>query len=147
MAFNRFQSAGFMINWCSRVFERRMAEALRPLGLTPAYLPVLFTLADLGTATQGELAKIAAIQQPTMAVTLRRMERDGLVARTPDEADQRRTIMRLTPKAKDLLPEVEAHANQINATALKTLPADASEHFIALLRQIADNLAPTPPSP
>lgn len=32
MDFNRLNSAGFVINWCARLFERRMAEALRPLG-------------------------------------------------------------------------------------------------------------------
>lgn len=140
MEFNRFESAGFMINQCARVFERRMAEAIKPLGVAPAYLPVLFTLAELGSATQSELAKIVAIQQPTMALTLRRMERDGLISRTPDDADQRRAIVRLTAKAKHLLPQVEVHARQINAAAFEGLPADAPRQLIDLLRRTSDNL-------
>jgi DNA-binding MarR family transcriptional regulator len=140
MDFNRFESAGFMINWCARVFERRMAEALRPLGITPAYLPVLFTLSATEGATQGELAKVSAIQQPTMAVTLRRMERDGLVSHVQDRTDRRRAIIRLTPEAEALLPRVEALARSINDTAFDGLPADASSQFIELLRQTAHNL-------
>lgn len=129
-----------MINQCARVFERRMAEAIKPLGVAPAYLPVLFTLAELGSATQSELAKIVAIQQPTMALTLRRMERDGLITRTPDDADQRRAIVRLTSNARNLLPQVEVHARQINAAAFEGLPADAPRQLIDLLRRTSDNL-------
>ncbi|MGC0239663.1 hypothetical protein [Arthrobacter sp. SD76] len=40
--FDRNQSAGYMFNLCARAFERRSAELLGPLGVTPAYLPVLF---------------------------------------------------------------------------------------------------------
>jgi MarR family transcriptional regulator for hemolysin len=140
MDFNRFDSAGFVINWCARVFERRMAEALRPLGITPAYLPTLFTLSALGDTTQGELAKASAIQQPTMALTLRRMERDGLIVRVQDETDHRRAIIRLTPQAEALLPQVEALARSINEAAFEGLPAEAPTQLIELLRQTAENL-------
>ncbi|PRX50076.1 DNA-binding MarR family transcriptional regulator [Prauserella shujinwangii] len=140
MNFNRFDSAGFVINWCARVFERRMAEALRPLGLAPAYLPPLLTLAATGGATQGELAKAVAIQQPTMALTLRRMERDGLVMRVPDKADQRRAIVRLTPKAEELVPRVEGLARSINEAAFEGLPDDAPAQLIDLLHRAAHNL-------
>ncbi|HEX7660095.1 MAG TPA: MarR family transcriptional regulator [Pseudonocardiaceae bacterium] len=117
-----------------------MAEALRPLGITPAYLSVLFTLSEVAGATQGELAKASAIQQPTMAVTLRRMERDGLIFHVQDNADRRRLIIRLTPKAKALVPQVEALARGINKAAFEGLPADAPAQLIELLRQTAHNL-------
>ncbi|MGW0194261.1 MarR family transcriptional regulator [Nonomuraea sp. NPDC003201] len=58
----------------------------------------------LGGTTQGELAKALAIRQPMMALTLRRMELDGLIVRVQDETDHRRAIIRLTPQAEALLP-------------------------------------------
>ncbi|WP_020415772.1 MarR family winged helix-turn-helix transcriptional regulator [Amycolatopsis sp. ATCC 39116] len=140
MEFDRFDSAGFMINWCARVFERRMAAALRPLGLKPAYLPPLFTLSAMGEATQSELAKASAIQQPTMALTLRRMERDGLITRVQAKADERRAIVRLTPTAEEVLPQVEAIARSINEAAFEGLPDDAPARLIELLRQTVRNL-------
>ena len=140
MDFNRFDSVGFMINLCARVFERRMAEALTPLGITPAYLPPLFTLSALDGATQSELAKASAIQQPTMAVTLRRMERDVLIFRVQDETDHRRAIIRLTPKAEALVPQVEVLARGINEAAFDGLPAEAPAQLLDLLRQTTKNL-------
>ncbi|MFC3577478.1 MarR family winged helix-turn-helix transcriptional regulator [Streptomyces yaanensis] len=140
MDFNRFESAGFTVNWCARLFERRMAEVLRPLGLTPAYLPALFTLSAVGGATQGELTKVSAIQQPTMALTLRRMERDGLITRVQDEEDRRRAIIRLTPRAEELMPQVEELARGINEAAFAGLPTEAPAQLLALLLQTARNL-------
>lgn len=44
-----------------------MADALRPLHLTPAYLPVIISLAEHQPRTQSELALSLDIRQPTMA--------------------------------------------------------------------------------
>src|SRR5882724_11960371 len=54
--------------------------ANRRATVAAGYLPVCFALA----ATQTALASLAAIEQPTMAATLTRMERDGLIHRRPD---------------------------------------------------------------
>ena len=129
-----------MINLCARVFERRMAEALAPLGLSPAYLPVIFTLSATGGTTQAELARSAEIEQPTMALTLRRMERDGIISRIPDETDRRRAIVHLTPRAEALVPQIEAIAESINRRAFDEMPADSSAQLIDLLTRAAANL-------
>ena len=129
-----------MINLCARVFERRMAEALAPLGLSPAYLPVIFTLSATGGTTQAELARSAEIEQPTMALTLRRMERDGIISRIPDETDRRRAIVHLTPRAVALVPQIEAIAESINRRAFDGMPADSSAQLIDLLTRAAANL-------
>ncbi len=84
MTFDRLDSTGYMLNLCARLIALRMAQALRPLGVAPAQLPVLFTLSALGESTQTELAERAGIEQPTMALLLRRMERDDLIERTAD---------------------------------------------------------------
>lgn len=39
-----YKQFGFVTNLVARQLERRMAEALRPLDLTPAYLPVIISL-------------------------------------------------------------------------------------------------------
>ena len=144
MGFERYESAGFMINLGARVFERRMAESLAPLGLSPAYLPVIFTLSATGPATQAELARSAEIEQPTMALTLRRMERDGIIYRVPDETDGRRAIVHLTSRAKELIPHIESIAENINSRAFDGMPAGSSAQLIDLLKRAASNLTKRP---
>ena len=48
--------------------------------------------------TQAQLARRVAIEQPTMVRTIDRMERDGLVTRTPDPNDRRASRITLTDR-------------------------------------------------
>jgi len=139
MIFNRFDSTGYLVNLCARLLTQTMARAVRPLGVAPAQLPVLFTLSTLGQSTQTELAKECDIEQPTMALTLRRMQRDGLIERLSDPADGRRSIVRLTPRARGLMPEIQSIANAINSTALGLAP-ERQRLLIELLRELAVNM-------
>jgi DNA-binding MarR family transcriptional regulator len=49
--------------------------------------------------TQKDLAHLAQIEQPTMAQLLARMERDGLIRRSPNPQDSRSSLISLTPQA------------------------------------------------
>jgi DNA-binding MarR family transcriptional regulator len=140
MTFDRLDSTGYMLNLCARLIALRMAQALRPLGVAPAQLPVLFTLSALGESTQTELAERAGIEQPTMALLLRRMERDDLIERTADNTDRRRAIVRLTEHARQILPEIETIATAINHQVVGELSSVDKRLLIALLTQVADNL-------
>ena len=100
---------------------------------------MLLTLSAIGESTQAELAELGAVEQSTMALTLRRMERDGLIQRIPDPTDRRRAIVRLSTKAQDLLPSIEAIATAINASATRHL-SGGTDLLLEQLTQIADNL-------
>src|ERR1700679_2036033 len=83
------QSPTFWINHASRGIMRRFEERLRPLGFGMAYLRVAMALREHGPLQQKALLEHAAIEQPTMTALLKRMERDGLIKRTPDPDDAR----------------------------------------------------------
>ena len=52
-----------------------------------------------GETTQAELLDLIGIEQPTMAFTLRRMERDGIIERSPDPEHGRKSLVKLTARA------------------------------------------------
>jgi DNA-binding MarR family transcriptional regulator len=52
--------------------------------------------------TAGELAEAASLSPGAVTTVLDRLERMGLVTRTRDEADRRRVLVELTPKAHEL---------------------------------------------
>jgi MarR family transcriptional regulator for hemolysin len=101
-------------------------------------------LAATGPATQAELARSAEIEQLTMALTLRRMERDGIIYRVPDETDGRRAIVHLTSRAEALVPQIESIAENINSRAFDGMPAGSSAQLIDLLKRAATNLTQRP---
>ena len=56
--------------------------------------------------TAGELAEAASLSPGAVTTVLDRMEGMGYVTRTRDEADRRRVLVELTPKARALAFEV-----------------------------------------
>jgi DNA-binding MarR family transcriptional regulator len=55
-----------------------------------------------GAMTAGELAKAASLSPGAVTTVLDRLERMELVTRTRDEADRRRVLVDITPKAREL---------------------------------------------
>ncbi|MFT8472557.1 MarR family winged helix-turn-helix transcriptional regulator [Acetobacter persici] len=137
----REQSLGYMINWAARLFAREMDEALRPFGLMSGQLPVIFALADGKPQPQRELVRLAAVEQSTMAKTLARMERDGLIQRTPDPNDRRSAFISLSSVAVDRLPDISAAVAAINAKSHMHLTVENSELLLNLLHGVIKGLA------
>lgn len=119
----------------------RVGDArLRPLGFATAQLPVLSVLKDGARMSQGELARLIKVEQPTMAQLLGRMERDGLVQREPDPSDRRSSLVSLTETALAKLPAGREVLIQGNREAMYGLSADEIETLIGLLRRVLANV-------
>ena len=75
-----------------------------------------------------------------MAQMMARMERDGLIERTPDPADGRSSRVVLTDRAVDRLPEACAVLFQGNREALEGFSEEEATQFVALLNRLIANL-------
>lgn len=137
--------ACYAINVAARLLGARIARDLEPLGLMPGQIPALLALDHCDELTQAELARITRVEQPTMALTLRRMEQDGLIVRNPDERDARRRRIRLTAGARDLLPAMQRARDQVDAQALQGLTPAERRQLDRLVQQLIGNL--TDPEP
>lgn len=133
-------SAGYMTNLAARLFAREVDRKVRELGVSAGYLPVFFALAVAKTLTQTALANVAAIEQPTMAATLTRMERDGLVQRRPDPNDGRSALISLTPAAQKKVKAVETAVSEVNDRALSGLSEKERAAFMTALEAIIRSL-------
>jgi MarR family transcriptional regulator, transcriptional regulator for hemolysin len=147
VVFNSSRSAGHLVSRAARRFVKEADRGLKPLGLSSGYIPVFFALAAEPVLSQKALVLRAAIEQPTMAATLVRMERDGLVERTADPADARASLFRLTAPAKAKLPCFFEILEQGNTEALMGLDAHQRDEFLDVLTRIIDNLSQAEPRP
>jgi homoprotocatechuate degradation regulator HpaR len=70
-------------------------------------------LGEHGMVETGRVAREAFILGPSLTGVLARMERDGLIRRARDPADQRRTVVEATAKGtrmvQQLSQSIEAH--------------------------------------
>jgi homoprotocatechuate degradation regulator HpaR len=77
--------------------------SLREHGLSDQQWRVLRVLGEHGTVETGRVAREAYILGPSLTGVLARMERDGLIRRTRDPADQRRTVVEATAKGAKMV--------------------------------------------
>ena len=140
MQFDREHSSGYLANWAARLFARSIDKRLRPLGLSSAYMPIFFALAGGEALSQKALADRAAVEQPTMANTLKRMERDGLIARRPDPRDARASLVSFTPLAVGKLKGVQAAGHAVNDIAMGSLSPGEREQYRKLLLKVIGSL-------
>ncbi|HBS49892.1 MAG TPA: MarR family transcriptional regulator [Rhodobacteraceae bacterium] len=136
MTFSKTDSAGYLANHMARIFARDLTARIKPLGLTTGSFPALLELWEQDGLTQTQLTRRLDIEQATMANTLARMERDGLVTRKKDETDGRVQRIWLTPHGKSLHGPATRAAAAVNATALDSLSPAEHERLIALMQKI-----------
>ena len=132
--YRREDSAGYLTNWAGRLFVRAIERRLAGGNAGP--MPVFFALAAGGSLSQKDLARWASVEQPTMANTLNRMERDGLIARTPDPADGRSALIGLTKLGRQRANEALASGREVNGIALSGLSPAEREQWVELMRRV-----------
>lgn len=146
MTFTKNQSAGYLINHVARIFARGLTARIKPLGLMTGTFPTLLELWETDGLTQKQLVERLDIEQATIANTLARMERDGLILRAKDASDGRMQRVWLTERARGLRGPAIAAAIAENATELAGLSTDERAQFIALMQKIIETGANKPES-
>ncbi len=126
--FERERSLGYLVNLAGRLFAKGLDRRLAAYGVTIGQFPLLLILWEEERLTQSEIARRIDIEQPTVANTLKRMERDGLVTTAPDPAHSRRVLISLTERGRALEPALKDEARQVNARAtIHLTPAEVAE--------------------
>jgi DNA-binding MarR family transcriptional regulator len=75
-------------------------------------------------------------QTPGTTRLVDRLERKGLVTRTPCPTDRRRVLCRITDKGLDLLTELDEPVNRCDAQTVSALAADDVASLISLLETV-----------
>ena len=131
---------GHLVSVAARGFVRLSEARLKPLGFGVGYVPVLVALMNGGAETQRDLARFARIEQPTLAQMMVRMQRDGLIKRTPDPADGRSSLISLTRSAESRLPEACSVLFAGNRDALDGFTRQEAALLVSLIQRVISNL-------
>lgn len=134
------RSLGYQINHLARLLEHALRDRIKDFGVVPGQFAQLLALYDSNGLTQAQLCERVQIEQPTMARTLSRMERDGLITRTPNPADARSALVTLTPHACELQAALTEAAQAVNAHATAGLGTDDINRLMQLLATVIANL-------
>ncbi|MHC0053234.1 MarR family winged helix-turn-helix transcriptional regulator [Actibacterium sp. D379-3] len=120
----------------ARLFAAGLARRVQPLGLAPAQFMTLVELWAEDGLTQRDLVARLDVEQATMANTLARMERDGLITRRAHATDKRVRLICLTDRACALEAQALAAAQDQNTVALSGLDPAEQAQLLALMRRV-----------
>ena len=146
MTFSMKTSAGYLTNHLSRLFAAGLQARIKPLGLTTGVFPIMLLLWEMDGLTQKELVSALGIEQATVANSLARMERDGLIKRRADTHDGRLKRNWLTERGRALRDPAISAAMAQNQVALAGLNDTERDEFLRLLRKTIDTFGKAPPA-
>lgn len=127
----------------SAVVDRRLQD--EGLDLTRPQSLALMALVEHPGLSNAELARRNGVSPQTMHQILARLERDGLVTRSPHPDLKRVQALAATPVAVELVTRGSAAARAAIEDALRTLAPAEQDQLIGLLERCASMLPASGP--
>jgi DNA-binding MarR family transcriptional regulator len=124
---------------CAGYYERTVSTILQPFGLSIADFDVLNTLrrvSDQHGSKPSDMARSSLITTGAMTSRLDRLERAGLIRRTPDPADRRGVLVRLTPRGSKVARQALHELIATNQTFLEPLSGQQRDWIASALKQL-----------
>lgn len=123
-----------------RALEERAYEAAVAAGatdLTAAQARLLARVAAEGSRLV-ELADRARVTKQTAGHLVDQLERNGYVERAPDPTDGRARLVRLTPRARAVVPQAGAEVVRVLEEWRDHLGADEMDQLVRSLARLAE---------
>ena len=123
-----------------RMYYSRIQSQLAEVGLYRGQPPILMLLYKNDGMSQKEMARALNLSPATMTVTLKRMEKAGLVLREMDEHDQRILRVHLSEKGREVCETGESRIGVVTAELLEGFTLEEQQQLNEYLGRIARNM-------
>jgi MarR family transcriptional regulator, organic hydroperoxide resistance regulator len=130
-----------LIRDAGRALARALSIRLADHNVSFGHWSFLRILWEEDGLTQRELSEQAGVMEPTTFSALKSMERLGLVTRRQLGRDRKKVHVFLTPKGRLLKKRLVPIAEEVNAIAIKGVPAGRIEALRGALLAIIENTA------
>ncbi len=128
------------INEASYMFGAYVCQELERIGMRYSYRHVMKPLMENDSLTQLELVKITNLKAPTISITLRNMEREGIVRREKNDNDRRETHVFITDKGRKMYAKVLATLDKAEKIMLKGVNENELNSMRLTLEKMSENL-------
>lgn len=131
---------GFLINEISKLFHDKLRRNSEELGFKSGYRQILRFLSHEDGVTQVDIARNSHFTAPTVSVTLKKMEDEGLISRKTDKNDTRRTRVFITEKGREWESKLFTTAMDCEEILVRGFSAEEIEEFDRLLKKAKENM-------
>lgn len=113
----------------------RFRPMLRDHGLTEQQWRVIRALAEFGNIDASELARRSFLLAPSLTRILQYLEKQKIVRRSTDKNDQRRTVLVLTKKGREIHSEVGPDSESLYVEIEREFGLEKLEVLYSLLTE------------
>ncbi|MEM8987931.1 MAG: MarR family winged helix-turn-helix transcriptional regulator [Pseudomonadota bacterium] len=132
-----FVHPGHLIRRAHQIHMSLFEDEFAVYDISPVQYVILRTVEALDEVDLSTAAGIAAVDKPSCTRFVSRLVERGLVSMSSDKADQRRKLLRLTSKGRNLLPALNACSDNLEERMMERLSPDRRRRLIDLLVEFA----------
>jgi len=123
-----------------RLYYARMQEKLAQVGLYRGQAPIMGLLNQYDGMSQKQMADALNLSPATMTVTLKRMEKAGLIVREMDGKDQRVLRVHLSDEGREMCKKGQEQCAIVSDELLEGFTAQEEAQLREYLERIARNM-------
>lgn len=135
------QIFGYLLNTSSKLTKRKMDNYLSKYDITTSQWAVLKLLDTKKQLTQTEIAKELLGDKATAGDIILKLCEKNYIEKSMNKNDRRMYVVSLTPKAKNVITDMERMANDVSKKALEGLDDNEIQILYKSLNQIINNLS------
>lgn len=110
-------------------------------GLYLGQLPILEAIEENHKCTQKQLSDILHVSPPSIATSVKRLQKMGLVEKVADENDLRYTHITLTPKGQELSLKCRQSFDKIDVQVFNGFSESECEELFKYIERLIENLS------
>lgn len=124
----------------SVIHRCRIAKSASGAGLYFGQPQILEYVTEHNNCTQKDIAAAMHISPPSAAVSLKRIEKAGLITRTTDKSDSRKNLISITEKGRIALAEFRKICDTTDKEMFRNFTEEDMEALHSLLLRLHENL-------
>jgi DNA-binding MarR family transcriptional regulator len=128
------------INRLSTVHRLTVFKIVNAYGLHPGQFPILEFIRQHEPCTQKDIADFLRVSPPSIAVSVRRMEKVNLIERTSDPSDQRFNRLSITPWGREVATKAMAEFSALDERLFAAFTTEEYQQFEQYLERLIQRL-------
>lgn len=125
----------------NQMHKKKIERQLEGTGVHRAQHRLLMTLSENEFGSQSELASMLEVSTATVAVSLKKLERDGYIQKEVKKDDSRVNFVRLTPKGEAVVQKSRKIFEMMEQQVIKGFSEEELVSLRKSLRRIYNNLS------
>lgn len=132
--------APYLMNRIMGRYNASLREEMAALGLTTPKMRALAVLSVIDNLLIRELAVYAVVEQSTLSRALDALERDGMIRREADAADNRATRIRITEEGRAANDRLWPHMAEAQERMFRGVAPEERRAFTGVLQRMLRNI-------